>query len=86
MTDTKGFTLIELLIVAAIIGILAAAAVLNFMNMHIKAAVAGVLGGRYVRFSCAPDLGMAFESCTTIPPMASLATEISTGGMHHNTL
>lgn len=52
--NTKGFTLIELLIVVAIIGILAAIAVPNFLNAQMRAKVARVV-------SDMKALGMAEE-------------------------
>ncbi|MFH1742017.1 MAG: prepilin-type N-terminal cleavage/methylation domain-containing protein [bacterium] len=63
--DQSGFTLIELLIVVAIIGILAAIAVPNFMNARIRAKIAKVKSD--IR-SIAQAHEMYFLDNNTYPP------------------
>lgn len=63
--DSRGFTLIELLIVVAIIGILAAIAVPNFMNAQIRAKVARTMSD--IR-SLAASLEMYNMDEGTYPP------------------
>lgn len=68
-SDREGFTLIELLIVVAIIGILAAIAVPNFLNAQLRAKIARVEGDLHAMKTA---IEMYHTDSNAYPPACSL--------------
>jgi prepilin-type N-terminal cleavage/methylation domain-containing protein len=73
--DPKGFTLIELMIVVVVIGILAAIAIPNFLNMKYRAQEASVRKNAHVTRLAAEDFSVQNDGVYA----ATLASALPTG-------